>query len=241
MSPGDPLRFPVVAHDFADREALAAALAMRVAQDLSAAIARRGTALIALSGGTTPRRFLERLALQPVDWARVTVTLCDERWVPPTHERSNARLLAQTLLHGAAAAARFVSLHADTPTPEAGVAEVERRIGALPLPFDVVVLGMGMDGHTASFFPDGDHLAEALAPDTPRRVCPMRAAGAGEPRITLTLPLLAGARVAYLLVDGAAKKTLLDQIVRGEGVAAQAPLRALLDGRPAPLAVYWSP
>lgn len=231
-------RIAILAHDFADREALAEALAVRVAADVRAAIAARGMAVIALSGGTTPRRFFERLALQPVDWPDVVITLCDERWVPPDNERSNARLLQHTLLRGSAARARFVPLHADAPTPEAGLAEVERRIDALPLPLDVVVLGMGLDGHTASFFPDGDRLAGALTPDMPQRVCPMHAASAGEPRITLTLPLLAGARAVYLLIEGADKKALLDRIVRAE---VQAPLGAVLGNLPAPLAVYWSP
>ncbi len=224
---------------FADSEALAGALAAAVAADLRAGIDARGGALLALSGGTTPKRFMQRLSEQSLDWDKVTVTLVDERWVAPDNERSNARLLREHLLRGEAAAAHFLPLFRDTPEPEDALAELERRFASLPPSFDAIVLGMGSDGHTASFFPGGDHLAAALDPASPARLLPMRAPGAGEARITLTLPVLLAARHLYLHIEGAAKRDVLNTALADP--AATAPVAAVLRQAPAPVLTYWCP
>jgi 6-phosphogluconolactonase len=234
MAPGAP----VVRRDFVDPEALAEALAGAVARDLRAAIARRGVASLALSGGRTPARFFAALASQTLPWDKVAVTLVDERWVPPDDARSNEALLRAALLQGPPAAARFVSLVTAEATPEEGLAEVSGRIAGLPQPFDVVVLGMGADGHTASFFPGGDRLGEALDPRSAAAVLPQRAPGAGEPRITLTLPLIAGAGRVYLHIEGAEKAEVLEAALT-EGPAEAMPVRAVLRARP--VEVFWCP
>jgi 6-phosphogluconolactonase len=229
---------PVVEHDFPRREQSAEELARAVAADLREAIDARDVAVLALSGGTTPALFLRRLGEQELDWSGVIVTLVDERWVPPTHERSNARVVAENLLRGPAALARFAPLYSTAPDPEHGQPQVATLVGGLPLPFDAVVLGLGLDGHTASWFPDGDRLADALDPHGTAPVLPMRAPAAGEPRMTLTLPLLAAARHLYLLIEGVEKQALLKRIVGGD--AATSPLRALLENTRTPLQAYWS-
>lgn len=237
MAAGAPPQIPLRWHTRAAMPALAAALADAVAAVLRNALASRGRATLALSGGTTPGPFLDALATRTLDWARVIVTLADERWVPAGHPRANATLVRDTLLQGAAAVARFVPLYTEAPTPEAGLATVRAGIDALPLPLDAVVLGMGDDGHFASLFPAGDHLAAALDPHTPARVLPMRAPDAAEPRITLTLPVLAGARSVFLLIAGRHKRGVLERAVADAGL----PMHALLMQAHAPIAVYWAP
>ncbi len=230
---------PINFHSHADGESLATALATRVAEDLRAAVAAQGGAVLALSGGATPRRFLQLLAAEALDWDKVTITLVDERWVPPDHERSNARLIRETLLDGTpAAAAHFLPLYRDTDQPEDALPELERRFAALPREFDVIVLGMGTDGHTASFFPGGDYLASAMDPANTAALLPMRAEGAGEPRITLTLPMLLAARHLYLHIEGPAKRAVLDRARSGEGEDAALPIRAVMLEAPRPLEVY---
>jgi 6-phosphogluconolactonase len=228
-----------VEHDFADGAELADALAADVAGRLRAAIDARGHALLALSGGTTPLKFMQALSSQQLEWSRVIVTLCDERWVPPQHERSNARLIREALLHGAASAARFVPLYVDAPDPESGLAQVAARAAALPFPIDAAVLGLGLDGHTASLFPDGDRIDAALDARGAALVLPMRSPTAGEPRITLTLPALVAARALYLQIEGPEKKQVFARIVRDEDGSPRNPLRALMQHAGVPLVVYW--
>lgn len=222
-------------HRFADSTALAESLAAMVADDLRAGIAAHGQASVALSGGNTPKRFMQALSQQPLPWDKVVVTLVDERWVPATHERSNARLVQENLLQGPAAAARFVPLYREMPEPEAAAATLEAD---LPRSFDAMVLGMGADGHTASFFPGGDRLAEALDPSGIARVLPMRAPGAGEPRITLTLPVLLAATRLYLHIEGAEKQAVLQSALSGEGEGKDYPVRTVLAHVGKPIAVY---
>lgn len=227
-------------HSFPDPAALAESLAATIADNLRTALAARGIASLVLSGGNTPKRFLQALSLQLLPWKNVVVTLVDERWVPESQERSNARLLRENLLRGVAAEARFLPLYRDTPEPEQALLEVERDLAGLPLPFDALVLGMGNDGHTASFFPGGDHLAEALDPATPTRVLPMRAPDAGEPRITLTLPTILAARHLYLHIEGAAKQRVFEDAVTATGAGASYPVRSVLQHATSPLQVFYS-
>jgi 6-phosphogluconolactonase len=183
---------------------------------------------------------MRALALQAVAWARVAVTLVDERWVPESSERSNAALVRKNLLQGAAAAARFLPLYRDVPEPEDALAGIESDLGGLPSPFDALVLGMGNDGHTASFFPGGDHLAQALDPQTQALVLPMRAPDAGEPRITLTLPPIISARRLYLHIEGEAKREVLASAVSGIGAGAAYPIRTVLSQVLSPVQVYFT-
>lgn len=231
----------VTTHSFTDCRIQANALAERIAERLRTALAERGQAVLAVSGGSTPVKLFASLSREKLDWARVQVTLVDERWVPDSDERSNARLVKSLLLQHAASAAPFVPLYTGDATPEAGLATAGARIEALPLPFDAVVLGMGEDGHTASFFPGGDHLAEALDPQGHARVLPMRAPGAGEPRITLSLATLLETRALYLLVSGEKKRDLLADARLGLGAALHYPVRAVLTQQRVPVAVYWCP
>lgn len=226
--------------EFSDSAMLAQGLAAHVADAIAARLATGGGAAIAVSGGRTPMRFFEALSRRPLDWEKVSVTLADERWVPETSERSNARLLRTHLLKGAAASARFVPLVTEAATPEAGRGEVEARIAALTRPFAAVVLGMGEDGHTASLFPGGDCLTAALAPAGGRLVEAISAPGAGEPRITLTLPALVAADTVALHIEGAAKRRVLETALAA-GPVEDMPIRAVLEQSGKPVTVFWCP
>jgi len=227
-------------HRHADSESLAQALATAVAEELRAAIRARDKATLALSGGTTPLRFLEYLAREELDWWRVSATLVDERWVPADHARSNARLLREHLLRGPAARAHFMPLYRDTPSPEDALAAIGSDIATL-LPLDVVVLGMGLDGHVASYFPGGEGTAAALDPLSASPLAVVRAAAAGEPRITLTLPVLAAGRAVHLHIEGAEKRAVLERALAGNAEDAALPVQRVLQHlQPAPT-TWWCP
>ena len=228
-------------HRYDTREALAEALAGGVAAVLGGAIATRGVATLAVSGGSTPKLLFERLSQIDIDWHDVTVTLVDERWVPETNQRSNGALLRTHLLKDKAAAARFLPLYVDTDTPDAAKDDLHDRFQRVTRPFDVVILGMGNDGHTASFFPGADALGEAIDPDGREPVVAITAPGAGEPRVTLTLPMLIDARFLALHIEGADKLATYEKAAEA-GPATDMPVRAVLRaGRTEPINVFWAP
>ena len=226
---------------FDDRGALASSLAEDVAGQLSAAIEKNGEAAIAVSGGSTPKLFFDKLSVQSIDWANVTVTLVDDRMVPPDHERSNERLVYEHLLKNEAIRAKFVPLWSDISDHVDTLAEhASTAISHFERPFDVVILGMGTDGHTASFFPEGNNLDAATDPAAKAEVVSMMAPGAGEPRLTITLPRLISAGMLVLHIEGDEKRRVLEKACEG-GPEAEMPIRAVLRHAPRPVTVYWAP
>jgi 6-phosphogluconolactonase len=227
-------------HVYENREALALALATGVAAVLSGAIATRGEARLAVSGGSTPALFLDILSQAELDWERVTVTLVDERFVGEESPRSNAALVRRTLLKGRAASARFLPLAGDVEAGLPVARDTADHAVAMLGRLDAVILGMGNDGHTASFFPGGDNLAEALEVQGRRHVIAMTAPGAGEPRLTLALRPILEARFLALHIEGEEKRRTLEAAL-GEGAQADMPVRAVLTHAGERLQIFWAP
>jgi len=210
-------------HLFVDADALAQRLARDVAASLRQALAATERATLAVSGGTTPQKFFDTLSRQKMDWSRVTITLVDERQVDETSPRSNARLVKAALVQNEAAVARFVPLF-ENPS-------------AANLPdFDVVVLGLGNDGHTASFFPGGDTLAQCLSDAAPPLLA-ISAPGSGEPRLTFSLPKILAAKEIMLHIQGQDKWATLERVQAGSDIM-EMPVRSVLQsGRE--VEIYW--
>lgn len=225
--------------EFSTPRDLAGALADYVADALRARIVLDGSAALAVSGGSTPMGFFKALSRKILPWEQVVITLVDDRWVAETSNRSNAQMVRGLLLQNQAAAAKFFPLVNNAATPEDGRAEADALIASLALPFAAVVLGMGTDGHTASYFPNGDRLDEALAPSQGQLVETMRAEAAAEPRITLTLPVLLAATRVALHIEGLTKRDVL-LAARAPGFTTQMPVRAVLARNPPP-EIFWSP
>ena len=164
------------------------------------------------------------------------MTLVDERLVPASSPRSNAALAMAKLLQGPAAAAKFVGLYHEAGSVEQAAELANQALKALPWPLDVAILGMGSDGHTASFFPDADNLAALLDPKQRELVLPVHAASAIEPRLTLTLATIVKARFLGLHIEGDEKRAVLDRACEGE----QLPIRAVIDHASRPVQIYWA-
>ncbi|TQV76382.1 6-phosphogluconolactonase [Denitrobaculum tricleocarpae] len=227
-------------HVFENGAQLADTLANYVTEAINAGIAERGRASLVLSGGSTPARLFQQLATRPIAWADVTVTLTDERWVDETSEDSNAAMLRRELLTGEAAAAKFISLKTEHATPGEGETACAERLAALPVPYDLVVLGMGTDGHTASLFPGDANLGPALDPDTAQPCIAANPPGAAQARMTLTLPSLLSCRRLVLLISGAEKRAVLEKALE-DGPVEDMPVRALLRQDAVPVDVFWAP
>ncbi|MCW5706571.1 6-phosphogluconolactonase [Shinella sp.] len=227
-------------HEFKDGAALAEGLADRVSGALADAVASRDRASIAVSGGSTPKAFFKALSRRDIDWGKVTITLVDERFVPADNPRSNHLLVADNLLQDRAKAANVLPLYRDAGSAEEAARIVSADAEALGHPFDVVILGMGTDGHTASFFPGGSRLAEAISAETPRGVITMEAEGAGEPRLTFTFASLQDARLLVLHIEGQGKKDVL-AAAEADGPETDMPIRAILRRAATPVDIYWAP
>jgi 6-phosphogluconolactonase len=211
--------------EYPDRELMFLSLANEIAAELAQAVRLHGRASLSVPGGTTPGPVFDTLSGTELPWEDIAVFLNDERWVPEESPRSNTRLLRERLLRGPARAARLVPLYAPAETPEDMLPALCDAL-AQHLPISVLLLGMGADMHTASLFPGADRLAEALAADAPI-LLPMRADAAGEPRVTLTAPVLRAAMHIHVLITGADKRAALD---RAATLGPQeAPIKLVLD------------
>ena len=206
--------------------------ALRLARALRTAITRGGRATIALSGGNTPRDAYALLARESgVDWTKIDVFWVDERAVGPTDDRSNYRWAKATLLDAAhVPAERVHRMPSDAPDLAAAAKAYEKAIADVfaggGADFDLMVLGVGDDGHTASLFP-GDPTVDV----TDRLVTVAPAQAGREARLTLTRTVIQRARSVLVLVVGAAKRSALGRVWAPEGDVHETPSRVIRDCR----------
>lgn len=226
----------VVAHSQGDVQRQAEALADRVASALRSAVELDGLASLVVSGGRSPVPFLEALSRRELDWSRVQVSLADERWVPADHPESNEGLVRRHLLQDRAADARLISLYHPAESLEMAADKADEAVAALKRPVDVVVLGMGEDGHTASLFPGNPGLSAALDDACERACVAMRAPSEPSARISMTYPLLASARTQCLFIQGPGKLEAMARVLHATPL--EMPIRAFLHS---PLEIYWCP
>lgn len=225
---------------FDDRAALDQQLCNEIAAQLRSTLAQRDRASLVVSGGSTPIGLFEALSQQQLDWSRVIVTLADERWVGCYSADSNERLVRQHLLQNQAAVARFIGLKTAAVNPEAGAEQCQQLLSELPGTLDVVILGMGEDGHTASFFPGADALASALDPHSSQDCLALTPLTAPHARMTLSLARLLRCGQLYLHLCGEAKLPVLERAMQS-GPVEEMPVRAILRQTQSPLAIYWAP
>jgi 6-phosphogluconolactonase len=223
----------IEAYGTAEEAAMAAAEA--IADWLHAGLSENDRASFIGTGGSSPGPVYDLLATLPLPWAQISVTLSDERWVPSTSPDSNARQLRERLLTGEAASARFIPLWSDTPTAEDAAEAAEMALEDL-FPADVILLGMGEDGHVASLFPGSPVLEEGLDPFGGSLVI---AVPTGDPaptveRISLTLYALKQSFLTVVLIRGEAKRRIIEE---RDGL----PIHALFSASDMPVRVIWSP
>ncbi|WP_213994869.1 6-phosphogluconolactonase [Arsukibacterium sp.] len=224
-------------HQYSDSNALNTDFANRLVMLLNEAIAQRGRAYLVVSGGRTPTALFNALSETDLAWQDVTILLADERFVPVDTADSNERLVKANLVKGKAAGAEFISLYAPAATAEDAVATVLPRIAKLPA-FDAVILGMGEDGHTASFFPCSTELSAGLAADAPA-VLAVNPTTAPHQRISLSLPRLLNTRQLFIHLVGQSKLAVLNKAQADTDVTSM-PIRAVLQQPDVDVAVMYA-
>ncbi|MGV9005768.1 MAG: 6-phosphogluconolactonase [Brevundimonas sp.] len=226
---------------FADGRAWASACATRLTDGLAASVKARGRAVFAGSGGSTPTPIYRIMAGTALDWSKVAVTLIDERYVPETSPDSNARLLKQTLLTDRAATARFLPLFHASVTVDRSALIAARALAAEVGGIDVVLLGMGEDGHICSMFPGSPTLETLLSPRLDPTVLGVPAGRDGAApsmeRLSINLPYLIRAERVILALTGTAKRAVFEREAAGD--PATRPIAALVTAG-VPLHVLWT-
>ncbi|MEM9302114.1 MAG: 6-phosphogluconolactonase [Pseudomonadota bacterium] len=220
----------------ADRDGLAAALAAQLGDAIEAAVGRSGAATLVVAGGSTPAPAYRALDASSLAFARVTMLPSDERWVPVDHELSNDAMLRSCFPSALAAGLTVVPL-SSAPTPiEDALRDVDTAVGALPSPFDVVLLGMGDDGHTASLFPDDPAIAENEASEALAAIA--RPPSQPTARVTLTPRALLKARELVLAISGAEKRRVIEEALQQPDLH---PIGRLLARSEVPTTIHWCP
>jgi 6-phosphogluconolactonase len=219
---------------------LADAVAGDVGFIVESAVDARGASLIALPGGATGPAIFPKLARQKLPWKRVTVIPTDDRLVPMDDERSNVRAIAKTFLP---AGARVIPIATEIADYKLAGGSADARLQDLSWPPDLVWLGMGEDGHTASIF-TGPDLQEALdAPKARRAIGVMpdpMPADAPVARVTLTRASILSARTILITVTGGEKRAVLEQAI-ADGQSSKTPIGRVLAEVDQPIDIHWCP
>lgn len=223
---------------FESKKELDKRLAKDAARILGDAVEAKGEATLVVSGGSTPLRFFSFLCEQEVQWSKVTVLLADERWVEPDSYESNELLVRKHLLVKAASSARFIPFKTSHDNPFDALPQLDGVLSMLGS-FDLVILGMGADGHTASLFSDSGTIDQGLDMDSGRQCIGVNPFAAPHKRISMTLPRLLDSKQIIVHITGDEKKAVLEE-ARKKNNPLILPIAAVLNQDQTPVAVYWA-
>ena len=225
-------------HLFSSQSELIAQLSESIAKELQEAIEKNGKASLIVSGGSTPVPLFERLSHSEIQWEKVTVGLCDERWVPSSHEDSNEKLVRTYLLRDEAAKAGFVGMYSKMVSAEEAEDACTQRLNEKLWPFDVLVLGMGSDAHTASLFPENEKLQKAFDLENQELCIAIKPQSAPHMRMSLTRRAILGAKHLYLHLEGKQKLDIFEEAMEGEDMYTM-PIRSILHQETTDVEVYF--
>lgn len=235
----------VTEHFFDDKEQMFSALTKACAERLTQAVSTQGKASFMVSGGSTPKPLYQNLAEQALPWSDIQVALVDERWVPPTSPSSNQAFCQNSLLQHNAKAATFIPMKTAHDTAKAGLSTTTKAYSELAAPFDITILGMGGDGHTASIFPNCEGIEQALDANSPEKLSAIMAhrsevTGDNLERITLSLSGILDSKFLVLLITGDSKREVYQQALTAKD-SRLTPISAVLQQTDVPVHVYWAP
>ena len=218
-------------------ESLAVDLSQKIREILLETIKKRGRASMAVSGGSTPIPLFDALSNLDIDWNKVDLTLVDDRWVESDHKDSNELLVKSHLIKNKAVNVNFVPLKNNASTAKEGRASSEDALKSFTLPFDIVILGMGTDGHTASLFPCSKEIKSAMDLDNNDCLVATTPTSAPYDRLGMTAKAIMDAKRVFLHLNGSIKLHTLEKAMELKDVY-KMPIYAFLDDG---LDIYWSP
>lgn len=212
-------------------------LARRLQQD--------GQASFIVPGGTTPAPVFELLSKTELDWKNITIAPSDERWLEKDHDNSNEKLIRQTLLINQASSAHFISMKSDYDTAKKAQQQCSTRYQQMPKPYEIIMLGMGPDGHFASLFPQSKGVQQALDVEDEKSCIAIDATGcavAGKftERMSMTLSAILNSRHIILLFTGKEKLAIFEK-AKSNNDSNKLPICALIHQNTVPVDVFWAP
>ena len=217
-----------VEHTFSEQKDLIAALSERILEDLQNAIDTKGKASLLVSGGSTPKPLFEKFSKSVFTWEKVSIGLCDERWIETSSPKSNEHFVNSFLLKGEAAKANFIGMYEDGKDIYASQKVCSQKMQDTLASFDVVILGMGSDAHTASLFPENERLEEAFDMNNPDLCIAIEPDTAPFSRMSLTLQAILSAEHIYLHFEGEEKIAVYEEAKSGEDVY-KMPIRSVIN------------
>jgi 6-phosphogluconolactonase len=223
---------------FRTTEQLNTAFARKITKLLRDGIEENGRASLVVSGGRTPAELFDALSKAHLEWDKVDISLADERWVDNTDDASNEKMLRTKLLINNAANANFVPLKTHHANAIDAVSTCTENLQKMHTPFDVLILGMGEDGHTASLFPCSEQIAEGLDLESGNTFIAVQPTSAPNQRISLTLPALLNSNQIFLHLTGASKKDVLNTVLSDDNAQVM-PIRAVINN--ADVELVWAP
>jgi len=224
-------------HSFKTADMLTDTLSQNITKNLQDSIDRTGRASLIVSGGSTPKPLFEKLSHIDIEWEKVNIGLCDERWVNALHVDSNEKLVKEHLLQDKASKASFISMYIDGIKAEDASLTCKENIEANLLPFTVIILGMGADAHTASLFPNNSKLAEGLDLENDSMCISMQPSDALHVRMSLTRKAILSAQNLYLHFEGESKFAVYNKALNGNNIL-NMPIRSILHQNIKDLEVY---
>ena len=224
-------------HFFLEQKELIDTLSSKIIDNLQEAIQNKGSASLLVSGGSTPKPLFEKLSSFDIPWEKVKIALCDERWIDKNHKDSNEKLVRDSLLVNFAAKAQFISMYQEYLDIEDAQDVCSDIYEKELFPFDVLILGMGNDGHTASLFPNNIKLKEALETTKGFCIC-MKPDTAPYERMSLTKTAILSATNIYLHFEGVEKQNVYKKVLEGAS-SNDMPVSAILNQDKKKIEVYY--
>jgi len=225
-------------HVFSNQEALIEALSQSILENLQKAIDEKGKASLMVSGGSTPKPLFEKLRKTVFAWDKVTIGLCDERWIDVSKEESNEHFVKKYLLQEEAAKAHFIGMYCEDRDIYTAQKICSQKIKEMLFPFDVLILGMGSDAHTASLFPENIRLEEAFDLKNQNFCIAIEPTTAPYTRMSLTRWAILGAKHIYIHFEGKEKIAVYEEAIGGDDIYTM-PVRSVLNQEIKEIEVYY--